>query len=410
MINKIKFSRNIVFKSDIKRNDLEKDLVSMTDNKEIDENANAYYSEIEIRKNAMGKSDNLKCSKSYYQACLLGGAIGDALGNPVEFMYSDNIQKKYGKNGITDLELVKGKAQITDDTQMTFFTGDGLLKSAIERFDNKKEPVYDIIYKSYKNWYNTQNNNGKTINQNNGWISDINDLYALRAPGTTCLGSLQRGIAGSVENPINNSKGCGGVMRVAPVGLMYYKNPQLAFKIGAECAALTHGNPSGYLPAGVMASIIANLVQGKSMNESVDNSIEILKKYKGNERTLDLLEKAKIYAASTMSVKDAIKKLGEGWYGDEAIAISVYCSLKYQNNFMQGLVASVNHDGDSDSTGAITGNILGIYLGKDNIPKNWIDKVELSREIKHLANQIYFFTNNKTDIPKGLKNQIIGQK
>ena len=278
------------------------------------------------------------------------------------------------------------------------------------QFDNKREPMYDIIYKSYKNWYNTQNYNGKNLNQNQGWISDIDDLYVRRAPGTTCLGSLQGGIAGSVENPINNSKGCGGVMRVAPVGLMYYETPELAFKIGAQCAALTHGDPSGYLPAGVMASIIANLVQGKSMNESVDNSIEILKKYKGNERTLNLLEKAKIYASSIMSPKDAIKQLGQGWYGDEAIAISVYCAIKYQNNFQQGLIASVNHDGDSDSTGAITGNILGIYLGKNNIPKEWLDKVELSKETKHLANQIYYIASKKAEIPKSLKLQIIGEK
>ena len=326
-----------------------------------------------------------------YEGCLLGGAIGDALGNPVEFYTLSQIKNMYGKNGITDLKLYNGKAQITDDTQMTIFTADGLLKSAIEQFDEDKLPNFKTVYDSYQDWLNTQYSGYKSNNK--GWLANIPELYAQRAPGTTCTGSLYNQIPGSIEHHINSSKGCGGVMRVAPAGLMYYKNPELAFEIGARCAALTHGSPSAYLPAGVHSCIIANLVQGKNIEDAVDNSIEVLKKYEGNEDTLQLIEQAKEFAKSDIEPEKAIRILGEGWHGDEAIAISLYCVLKSPDDFEKAVIMSVNHDGDSDSTGAIVGNILGTYLGIDGIPENWQNKIELSSELKSLSNDLYIKPN-----------------
>ena len=329
-----------------------------------------------------------KHSIDNYKGCIIGGAIGDALGWPVEFMRLNRIKEKFGNNGITD--LVRGffkKAEITDDTQMTIFTADGLLKSAIKSFDENKLPDMSIIYKSYQNWLATQGFVNKKNNQ--GWISEIKSLYENRAPGNTCLGSLIKGKPGSIKCPPNTSEGCGGVMRVAPVGLMYYKNPEIAFKIGAECAALTHGHPNAYLAAGVHSSIIANIVQGKSVEDAINISINTLKKYSGHEKVLELLNEAKILAKSDISPELAIKKLGEGWHGDEAIAISTYCILKSPNDFKKALIMAVNHNGDSDSTGAIVGNILGTHLGLDKIPEKWKNSVELTDELQQLATDLF---------------------
>lgn len=361
---------------------------------------NSHYSAMEVQK-TMGISDKQAFPKhrpQNYIGCLIGGSIGDALGWPVEFERLRSIHKYYGQNGITELELVNNKAEITDDTQMTIFTADGLLKSAINDFDMDKNPDMNIIYNSYQSWLKTQY--GHYSKNNNGWISNIKELYSRRAPGTTCTGSLQKGIPGSIETPINESKGCGGVMRVAPVGLMYYQNPEKAFEVGARCAALTHGSPSAYLPAGVHSCIIANLIQGKTIEDAVDNSIEILRKYNGHKDTLHLIEKAKEYAKSDISSTSAIYNLGEGWHGDEAIAISIYCVLKSPENFEKALIMAVNHNGDSDSTGAIVGNILGTYLGEDKIPIKWKNSVELSSELRQLALDLY---QKPKDIKDGQK-------
>ncbi len=328
-----------------------------------------------------------KHTSDNYEGCVIGGAIGDALGYPVEFSRLPHIKKKYGEKGITDLEKVNGKSLITDDTQMTMFTADGLIKSALKNFDENKLPDMEQVYSSYQNWLSTQYKPYSSAAK--GWINNLRELYEMRAPGTTCTGSLIDGIPGSIEKPINNSKGCGGVMRVAPAGLMYYKNPKIAFEAGARCAALTHGSPSAYLPAGVQACIIANLVNGENIEDSVNNAIEILKTYKGNEDTLELLESAKEYAKSDIDSETAIKNLGEGWHGDEALAISVYCALKSPEDYKKAVIMAVNHDGDSDSTGAITGNIVGTYLGKKGIPNKWVKTVELSNELSQLSKDLY---------------------
>ena len=111
--------------------------------------------------------------------------------------------------------------------------------------------------------------------------------------------------------------------------------------------------------------------------------------FKGNEDTLYLLEQAKEYAKSDIDSETAIKNLGEGWHGDEAIAISVYCALKSPDDYEKAVIMAVNHDGDSDSTGAITGNILGTYLGKKSIPNKWINNVELTQELAQLSKDLY---------------------
>ncbi len=89
-----------------------------------------------------------------------------------------------------------------------------------------------------------------------------------------------------------------------------------------------------------------------------------------------------------MSDTDAISRLGEGWVGEEALAISVYCALKYQDDFKKALTAAVNHNGDSDSTGAITGNILGAYLGLSTIPVEWIENIELKDCLLQIADDL----------------------
>ena len=345
-------------------------------------------------------TDNLNFSGKYalsnYKACLKGGAIGDELGWPVEFMRLNSIKRQYGCKGIQNLVLNnKGKAEITDDTQMTMFTADGLLKNICKTLNLDELPDMNTVFNSYKLWLNTQY--GKMIQKGQGWIAEIPGLYENRAPGNTCTSAVRNGIPGSFRKPINNSCGCGGVMRVAPVGLMYKDNPELAFEIGARCAALTHSNPRAYLPAGVMSGMIANIISGDDIPTALDKNMKVLEEYYGNEPVTKLLDDAKKYAKSDMNPEDSIYNLGEGWVGDEALAISVYCALKEPNDFQKAVRMAVNHNGDSDSTGAILGNIMGAHLGIEKLPADWVEKIELTKELDILAEDL--FVN-----PKEIKN------
>mgnify|MGYP001364678826 CR=1 FL=1 len=329
----------------------------------------------------------MRKSKEYFRGCLIGGAIGDALGWPVEFLTYSEILKKYGMRGIVDLDIAfGGKAEITDDTQMTIFTAEGLLRAKTRSHDKGICHIASVIYHAYLRWLHTQGLQASVKYSKDGWVLGIKDLHQRRGPGNTCISALASGTMGTIREPINNSKGCGGVMRMAPVGLMLEKHQ--AFEIGCEAAAITHGHPSGYLSAGMLAYIISAMIEGLDLRDAVLAAMEEVKRYPDHQECLLAVQRAVDLADEGNPSVQAVSQLGEGWVGEEALAIAIYCSLVYKDDFRKALCLSVNHDGDSDSTGAITGNILGTYLGIEKIPEEWINKVELKDELIVLADDL----------------------
>lgn len=331
---------------------------------------------------------NSKYSLNSFAGCLVGGAIGDALGAPVEFMKLKKIKTLYGENGITYItQDKKGRIGFTDDTQLTMFTADGVIKSALKHFNAKQQPDYNMIFSSYQDWYKTC---AQAQRVNHGWISELDDLLSTGGSGKTCMNTLSQDKMGSVEKPINNSKGTGGIMRVAPIGLLYHRYPENAFDIAVNCAALTHGNPNAYLSAGVYSAIIANIINGEPLETAIDHSIEILKTKPDSKELIDIVDKAKELASNAdIAPIDAINQLGKGWNGDEALAIAIYCALKTPDDFRQVIVNASNHDGDSDTVASIAGGISGAYLGYNNLPKDLISSLPMENVLFELANDLF---------------------
>lgn len=339
-----------------------------------------------------------------FQGCLLGGAIGDALGAAIEFDSIQTIRQRFGEQGLTDYAPAYGRiGAITDDTQMTLFTAEGLLRAATR--GNHKGICHPptIIYHAYLRWLETQ---GEKINdeqikrwvyEEKSWLRDLPELNSRRAPGNSCLSALRSGQMGTIEEPINNSKGCGGVMRVAPIGLIADE----PFRLACEAAAITHGHPTGYLSAGVLALIISKIVNGTSLTDAVNHAVyEELPKHKNHEETLAACDRA-IKMAQDKTIQpspETIESLGGGWIAEEALAIAIYCSLVFVNDFKVGVLLAVNHSGDSDSTGAITGNILGALHGAGDppygqkwlalIPHYWLERLELEETIAEIAEDL----------------------
>lgn len=331
----------------------------------------------------------MKRNQEFFRGCLIGGAIGDALGWPVEFIKYHDIIRRYGHEGIHDLQLSSnGKAEITDDTQMTLFTAEGILRAETRCIQKGICHPTSVVFFAYQRWLLTQGYSRISDFEwiYDGWLLGVKDMHATRAPGNSCLSALSSRIQGTLQETINDSKGCGGVMRVAPAGLFYLKG--YVFNIAAEFAAITHGHPSGYLSAGSLANIIALIIEGKDIETAVKDTMTELKYHTGHEECTSSLNQAIELVKKDLPDIEAITQLGEGWVGEEALAISVYCALKHQNDFKKALTASVNHNGDSDSTGAITGNILGAYLGLSKIPLNWIKNVELGEVTLQIADDL----------------------
>jgi len=313
--------------------------------------------------------------------CLLGGAVGDALGYQIEF--TRNIKEK-------QITRFNGKGIISDDTQMTLFTANALIwRETRASLRGMAMNYVDSIYLSYKDWLGTQIQQRR--DDNISWLMNVPELNVSRTPGNTCISSLLSGKKGTILSPLNDSKGCGGVMRVAPIGI-YIKNTLISGKTAAEASAITHGHPLGIMPSYVLATMINLIIyKDKNIRESLELSIKyLLEEYnifdKDNTKIfIDLINKAIDLSSSNLSDIEAIYQLGEGWVAEEALAIAIYSCLKYSNNFEDAVVCAVNHDGDSDSTGAITGNIMGALLGKVSIPNYYLDDLELKDVIEEIA-------------------------
>jgi hypothetical protein len=142
----------------------------------------------------------------YSLGCLLGGAVGDALGAPIEFMNLSQIRAIFGPSGLADYVEAYGKrSAITDDTQMVLFTAEGLLRA----FNRGEERGIcyppSVVHHAHTRWLLTQG--GKSTYQSyyqflefpNGWLIKIQQLHSRRAPGRSCLSALMSDRMGTIE-------------------------------------------------------------------------------------------------------------------------------------------------------------------------------------------------------------------
>jgi len=350
-----------------------------------------------------------------FRGCLVGGACGDALGYPIEFIPLPAIQNKFGMRGVSAYQFFPGfnRALVSDDTQMTMFTANGLLCCAAARKNGKPAVERDFIRSAYMDWLYTQHNpvaphpceprlkkcSMPDPTKFHSWLMRLPWIQGNRAPGRTCISALESGGNGTFEKPLNNSKGCGGVMRTAPAGL-YAETAKDAMRIGAEAAVLTHGDPLGYIPAGAFSDIVYRLVHSDDplkniVNDALADAQDFFKSTPEEIRAmpafisimknaLDLGENAPEETADA----ELISRIGLGWVGEEALAIAVLCALRHEHDFAGGIVASVNHSGDSDSTGAVAGNLLGARMGLCGIPRSYAVLVEGSEELVELADDL----------------------
>lgn len=336
----------------------------------------------------------MKRNKNHFSACLLGGALGDALGSPIEFDTYEEIIKEYGQDGILDLQCnIHGQAEITDDTQLTLFTAEGLLR-AKTRSEKRGEPrdlreTAMVVFRAYLRWLYTQglSTTRWRAEDYDGWLVGVKGLYSGRQASTTTITTLGKGVRGRLSKPINNSKNSGGVIRVSPVGL--FESRADSFELGMRVCAITHGHPSAYYSAGVMALLINNITYGMSIMDGILDALKELKRHEGAQECACKLEEAiQLYEIQPQS-KEALIKLGTGRQASEALAMGVYCALSYPEDIIKALRLAVNHGGDSGSTGSITGNIVGAYIGKKEIPNEWIEKLMLAKEIEIISEDLY---------------------
>lgn len=331
-----------------------------------------------------------------FMGCIMGGAFGDALGFPVEFMQLSEIVEHYGRQGIVKPQFGPNqKALVSDDTQMVLFGMDGLTEGIRLRRSGAADADAEIFLDlAYLDWYATQQSRIRYTHPFTAIYTD-HRLKAQRAPGKTCMSALsQQFIAaqgtgeeynvqkrGTMEKPFNVSKGCGSVMRAAPIGLMLNEETQNLQRenvalAAARAAALTHGHPFAWLSSALLAEMIHRMLYRRPADPTLErlaaNAVyQVEQQFRGLKdlpEFIALMEKAMELAATpSITTGKSLSRLGKGETCESVLAMSLYLTLRYQNDYFTAIHAAVNQNGDSDTAGSVTGNLLGAWLGYEAI-------------------------------------------
>ncbi|SPD74797.1 ADP-ribosylglycohydrolase [uncultured Desulfobacterium sp.] len=279
---------------------------------------------------------------------IYGLAIGDALGRLTEFKSLPQIMSVFGRDGITDLP---DPALYTDDTQMSIAIAEALIKAGYQDIASIMTAVRDEFIK----WRHSPENN--------------------RTPGNACLtgiSNMEKGLHWA-ESGVTGSKGCGSAMRVASIGYLYQKDPEKLKDVAKSTGICTHRHQTADAACIGAAYLIKLALDGISPDQMIT---ELLSFTEGISREFD---KAILKIEECLNWEDeeeALKYLGEGWIGEEAVALALYCFLRYPDDYKKVVIRGANTNGDSDSIACIGGSISGAYLGVGAIPDDWIQRIE----------------------------------
>ena len=343
--------------------------------------------------------------KDKCRGSLVGGAVGDALGYEVEFMSLHAIRKRFGDSGISDYVVdSSGVAEFSDDTQMSLFTAEGLLTGVADGQTNEMD-ILPYITKAYEYWYYTQSRPMEGMS--GSWLTRIPSLWSRRAPGNTCMSALHAITKAETSMLVNNSKGCGGVMRVAPIGIFSAAHPDIldlehAGYLAGYAAEVTHRHPLSTYSSMALAMIVGECITQDGIDREkfriivMDRIFGRLGQHLKDDEYLAglqaLIEKALTLAVSDRAATDAIRVLGEGWVAEETLAIAIFSVMRYIDDFEKCICCAVNHDGDSDSTGSVAGNIIGAILGYKAIPEKYLTHLELHDVLLSVADDLGGFS------------------
>ncbi|MDT0403259.1 ADP-ribosylglycohydrolase family protein [Streptomyces edwardsiae] len=324
--------------------------------------------------------------RSRVRGTLLGVALGDALGAPVDTLTTAAIREAHGREGLTELAPAYGRrGAVTHHTQLTLFTVDGLIRAQVRRDTGAWHPPTDL-HRAYLRWAATQRDWGPDERRkDDGWLAREEWLYARREPVRTLLLGLGDDTMGTPSAPKNPGEaGPEATARSAPFGLLVGWEPQLVVQLAVECAAQTHGHPVAYVAAGAYAVIVHTLARGETLDTAVQRALALLASRPGHQPVSDALQRALGAVRQGMPTPERVTELVGNATADGVLAAAVYCALVGED-VRQGLCLAVNHDGPSAVAGALTGGLLGALHGETALPPGWLAELEGRPTVLELA-------------------------
>lgn len=338
--------------------------------------------------------------KDSERGCLLGLAVGDAMGYVVDRKGYDDIIHDYGPNGLMGYDLVNGYADVSSYTQIAAYAGNGLLLGATRgRMRGVMAPYVKYIELAEKEWASTQRFGTPTGQPPYCWVSGVQELKFRRCMDSLMADNLNSGRVGSLEEPSNRFQNPGSITAAVPAGL--FLNPkttsrQEILRLGAEAVALTHGNPLAFLGGALIAHILSRIVWdgADDLYALTDEAAELLQAQFGSQypqtvETVRLLQMAQGLArAGNLPVAQAMEQL-DCTNGVRVVAGAIFCVLTYPDDLDGAVIAAVNHSGRSAACGAIAGAISGALLGEARLPSFYLDCLQPGDALRELADDLY---------------------
>lgn len=341
--------------------------------------------------------------------CILGGAIGDALGVPVRNMSYDLIVNQYGKKGLTGIETdCDGKARVTANTQLNIFTIDALIKAYTRYYIYKDIDLgRKITYTNYLRWQYYQDrkisiNVDKELLKDN-YLYSIQELKYERYPERRMKEILETEmIDNDDENEQNNNSGWACLTKSVAYGIFYHYDYNTAFDTSVRIAKLTHGHPNAYLSCGTLSVIIANIVNGNKLEKAIQVAIDILKTKSNSKEVLRYIVLALDMAKGEIHYPEKFDDFGLCVQAHEVLAAAIYVCLIGQTSISNALLFAVNNNCYGNNIATIVGQVLGLYVGLDDTCIKWSKKIEMYSLLKDISYDLHYIINKK--LPNEIEN------
>jgi len=205
-----------------------------------------------------------------------------------------------------------------------------------------------------------------------------------RAPGhtvTEAIRTLEAGVSWKESGP-THAKGNGCAVRVAPIGYLYQNDPDRLIKVAQATGLATHAHPTAQAAACAAAYLIKLALDGLPPQAYVERT---LVKIGGLSIEFDAILRRVDNVIPWTDEFAALETLGSGWNAEEAVAMAIYCAIRYEDDYVGAVRRAVNIPGDSDSVGSLTGGLVAARAGLSAIPEEWIERLEDLEELTDLA-------------------------
>ncbi|MGQ9630673.1 MAG: ADP-ribosylglycohydrolase family protein [bacterium] len=302
----------------------------------------------------------MKTLEDRFVGCLVGLALGDAMGMPVEGFSAREIDRRFGK--ITEL---LPDSRYTDDTNMALCQIESIIRCG------RVDP--EDTARRFVEWF------------------DSGDIFGIGRASYESIVRLKRGVKWRESGKRGEwAAGNGAAMRIAPVGLFDYAHPERLREDVRAVSMITHNNEEAIGGALAVAYAVAGCVRGEiDLRSLIPETIEFI----GPDLAVsENLRRAGELLEAGVSVRSAAEILGTSGYVVHTVATSFYAFLKTPENFEETLVETVNAGGDTDTLGAISGAISGAFNGVGKIPERWLKRVVGADQFARVARRLFEMT------------------